>query len=342
MIWMCSFTYFLGIFLRSFSFPFFSSSFCKYYFTMHDAGNDLSMLFRPDLTLEELNEATTYSIWTDDILISSSSAVFDGDTVSFTLPYLEDKEDGNDSDFDACTNDMVVYVATDDHEEKINWTLVDSNTGEVVIKGGPFGVPFGAWFKQRACLPDGDFVFTINVQDSLMLPSFYALYVEGVPFVLSGEGTNFGNSASHSFTLPLVQMPSLAPTKSLSPSSSTVPTRAPSQSFSPSETCSWLIVQVEFDWLLWPISWEIRRILASGDAAVVGEGKDGGAQGAYADSVCLIDGQYEFTISSDWTGRGAVFPGRYSLALLLTGDLIVHGESIREEQRTPFQLPFGA
>lgn len=306
---------------------------------MYDSGNDKSLLWKPGIADVDFQKESMYWIWTDDIIIASSAIVLDGDTMSFTLPFTEDEDDGDDSDYGACYKDMVVHISTNDNPANISWTLVDSNTGEVLVKGGPFEKPFGKWYTTRACLPDGDFVFTINAQDGLSMPSFYSLRVEGTTLVDAGDGTNFGSTASHSFTLPLGQMASSAPTKSSAPSSTMIPTVAPSLSVSPTETCDWVKVQVDYDWTVWAIVWEIRRILPSGDAAVVQEGRDGGVKEAYIKTVCLEEGQYDFAISSEWTGRGAFFPGRYSVVVVSSGDLIAQGEGIGEEQRTSFELP---
>ncbi len=171
-----------------------------------------------------------------------------------------------------------MFVATGEVPETMYWMLADSNTDKGLVKGRPYTEAFGGWYDTKAFLPDGDFVFTINQNEEGLSIFYYVAYVESI---LAFYSELYGGSTfSHSFTLTLVQMSSSSLTESLIPSSSMSPSVASSLLLHYTERCDLIEIVIDFDWVVWPISWAIWMILPSGDE-IMKEGLDGGDQQTY-------------------------------------------------------------
>ena len=91
--------------------------------------------------------------------------VLAGETFSFSLPYTEDEEDGDD--FNACNNDLSVTVFTNERPEDISWEVKEVSSNAVLAKGGQYEQAFGSWYAYFVCLPDGQFEFKINVGEKV-------------------------------------------------------------------------------------------------------------------------------------------------------------------------------
>ncbi|KAL9178625.1 hypothetical protein ACHAXT_001963 [Thalassiosira profunda] len=109
-------------------------------------------------------------------------------------------------------------------------------------------------------------------------------------------------------------------------------------------SCDWVEIMVVYD--RWPhnheTSWDLRRIDASGDLIEVGshstEPSDANSKEPFQrESLCLEDGQYEFTIY-DMGGNG-MESGHYNVTTS-DGTLIVEGARFAREEATSFAIPF--
>jgi len=148
--------------------------------------------------------------------------------------------------------------------------------------------------------------------------------------------------------------PSARPSSSARPSESFAPSTLPSSSArpstssSPTETCYWIDVSVDFDSDSNETSWDVQRINDVGDNIVVKT-----YQGTYDDqymlrqeSMCLEEGQYQFTIYDSY-GDGLAFffddevnslyGGHYNVTSY--GELIVEGAEFIYSETTSFSLP---
>ena len=95
-----------------------------------------------------------YYIIANGIKLGVSSFFFHDEEMTFTLPFEGDEYDG-DKDT-ACADDFFLAIKTDDHPDETNWNVVDNESGDTVLEGGPYALPW-AVYTQRACLPNGNY-----------------------------------------------------------------------------------------------------------------------------------------------------------------------------------------
>jgi hypothetical protein len=142
-----------------------------------------------------------YYIIADDVKLGVSSFFFHDEEMTFSLPFEGDEDDGDNDT--ACADDFFLVVKTDDAPEETSWTVVDNVSGEKVLEGGNYKLPWAVYTK-RACLADGE--YTLNIKDEgkdgmccSKGQGFYMLYNDGQPIVNSdGE---FGSGQSTVFVL---------------------------------------------------------------------------------------------------------------------------------------------
>lgn len=105
-----------------------------------------------------------YYITANDVTLGISSFFFHEERMTFTLPFdapAAEEEDGGDDNGEAvCTDDFFLAIKTDKNPEQTEWNVVDNDTGNQVLKGGPYEVPW-AVYTRRACLPDGNYTFNM-------------------------------------------------------------------------------------------------------------------------------------------------------------------------------------
>ncbi|KAL3811895.1 hypothetical protein ACHAXA_005561 [Cyclostephanos tholiformis] len=81
--------------------------------------------------------------------------------MTFKLPFdAEDTKSGDDGEEMVCTDDFFLAVSTDNNPGETTWNVIDNDTGDEVLAGGPYSLPM-AVYTQRACLPNGSYTFTM-------------------------------------------------------------------------------------------------------------------------------------------------------------------------------------
>jgi len=143
-----------------------------------------------------------YFIYVDNVFVGGSVSFSFNEEVTFPVPY-----DGNDdpnAKYNWCTSDFYLIIVTDQWPWETSWDLADSDTGEIVLSGGPYYRPF-AVHSHRSCLRKGTFIFTIYdlEADGIESPGFYLFYAEDNEIVNTKEQTfSFGNFDSTTFNFP--------------------------------------------------------------------------------------------------------------------------------------------
>lgn len=220
------------------------------------------------------------------------------------------------------------------------------------------------------CLPEGSYKFTIHDSLGDGLDAFfggsYSLTSYGEVIVQGGE---FGTYETTMFDLPfdpssvnvtttttapvsfptypptlstapsLTKYPSASPSKSQRPSTSQTPSHLPSKSLHPTETCYRLNLFVLFGWCTesWT-SWELLGINSNSvyDFVSVTESLE---DGVYDGSLCLPEGEYQFTIYD--SSEVGICYGQGSYNLTSYGNVIMQGGQFRAAgETTMFDLPF--
>lgn len=153
-----------------------------------------------------------YYITANDVTLGVSSFFFHEERMTFTLPFDAEETEYASRDGVAdspgevdtvCTDDFFLAIKTDDNPSQTKWNVIDNDTGNQVLTGGPYELPY-AVYTRRACLPDGSYTFTMTDDggDGVCCndgQGFFVLYKDGEPIVNSdGE---FGNRTSTVFTL---------------------------------------------------------------------------------------------------------------------------------------------
>lgn len=101
-----------------------------------------------------------YYITADGITLGVSTFFFHEEKMTFEIPFNAEEEytDGNATNDTACTDDFYVAIKTDDNPVETSWSVVDKDTGDEVLAGGPYALPW-AVYSHRACLPNGNYTF---------------------------------------------------------------------------------------------------------------------------------------------------------------------------------------
>jgi len=115
-----------------------------------------------------------------------------------------------------------------------------------------------------------------------------------------------------------------------------IPTQTPSISIAPT-MCYGIEISVIYSTgtQIFDTSWELQRIDTFGNALVV-KTYDALSGALHSESLCLSEGEYEFSIF-DWAG----FEGRYNV-MSINGTLIAQGEDFGGRRTKRFSLPFVA
>ncbi len=141
---------------------------------------------------------TGYVITADGIDIGVSTWFFHDEKMTFSLPLVDD-----DINTGFCSDDFLLVIKTDYNPEETHWDVVNNDTGETVLQGGPYFLPQSI-HTQRACLSDGNYTFTLHDDgnDGVCCndgKGFFSLYKNGVEVVDSNG--QFGNKNSATFVL---------------------------------------------------------------------------------------------------------------------------------------------
>jgi hypothetical protein len=142
-----------------------------------------------------------YYIVADGVRLGVSSFFFHEDEMTFTLPFEGDEYDG-DGDTE-CADDFFLVMKTDTNPGETTWEVVDNDTGELVLEGGPYELSNSVYTK-RACMKDGN--YTLNMKDGgndgVCCDKGYGLYMlyNDGELIVSSDG-NYGSGASTTFLL---------------------------------------------------------------------------------------------------------------------------------------------
>mmetsp|Transcript_35006 Transcript_35006/g.64233 ORF Transcript_35006/g.64233 Transcript_35006/m.64233 type:complete len:617 (-) Transcript_35006:461-2311(-) len=118
------------------------------------------------------------------------------------------------------------------------------------------------------------------------------------------------------------------------PSFSITPTARPS-----TETCYWIEIAVVYDEYPYEISWDLQSIGMDGDVVAVKSHTAADGDASHTESICLSEGEYEFTINDSY--GTCCFEGEGLYNVTSYGALIVHGGQFKEEEeKTRFSIPF--
>ena len=176
-----------------------------YEFTISDSGSD---------GLGD-NGKGGYYIAANGITLGVSSFFFHEEKMTFELPFddAEIKEEeysnsgGNAKNDSACTDDFYLAIKTDGNPEETSWNVIDNDTGNQVLAGGPYSLKW-AVYSHRACLPNGNYTFNIvddggdgvdGGDDNSGEKGFFVLSKDGET-VLQSDG-QFGPGTSIVFVL---------------------------------------------------------------------------------------------------------------------------------------------
>jgi len=122
-----------------------------YTFTINDSGGDgLGS-----------NGSGGYYITANDVTLGVSSFFFHEERMTFALPFdggEGEEEDGGSSMAQPCSDDFVLAIKTDKYPNQTTWDVIDNDSGDEVLKGGPYDLPYTV-YTRRACLPHGNYTF---------------------------------------------------------------------------------------------------------------------------------------------------------------------------------------
>ncbi|KAL7449083.1 hypothetical protein ACHAWC_001181 [Mediolabrus comicus] len=112
--------------------------------------------------------------------------------MTFTLPLVDEAESG------VCTDDFLLIIKTDNKPEEMHWDVVDNESGETLLKGGPYSLPQSV-HTHRACLSSGNYTFNMHdsSNDGICCDNgrgFYSLYKDGVEVVDSNGQYGYNES----------------------------------------------------------------------------------------------------------------------------------------------------
>jgi len=130
-----------------------------------------------------------------------------------------------------------------------------------------------------------------------------------------------------------------SPTRSSPPSGSSAPSLIPSLSISPSEICYWIDVSLIYDDHPEETVWEVSRVTEPGSGEIVEAHRwEKFEDPTSTESVCLIEGSYQFVIR-DWDGI-CCDDGEGNYMVSSGSYVIVQGGQFRREEITTFDIPF--
>ena len=133
-----------------------------------------------------------------------------------------------------------------------------------------------------------------------------------IPFI---PGSATSSTITREPTTPPVWTPFPTSTSSLAPTATIQPSPSPTVSPLPTITCYWVDIVVVFDAFPLETSWQIEKIINSGDNKVLKtfNGTSGEENELRNESMCLEGEQtYQFAIYDDY-GDGIIAPGHYNV-----------------------------
>lgn len=138
---------------------------------------------------------TGYIINADGIDFGVSTWFLHEEQMTFSLPLV--------ANIGFCSDDFLLVVKTDDKPEETRWDVVDNDSGETVLRGGPYSLPQSI-HTQRACLSDGNYTFNMHDLGGEGIccdngKGFFSLYKNGAEVVDSNG--QFGTKNSKVFVL---------------------------------------------------------------------------------------------------------------------------------------------
>lgn len=142
-----------------------------------------------------------YYIVADGVKLGVSSFFFHEDEMTFTLPFTGDEYDG-DGETD-CADDFFLVVKTDSNPGETTWNVVDNESGETVMEGGPYELPHSVYTK-RACMTNGNYTFNMKDggKDGVCCDQGYGLYMlynDGE--LIANSNGEYGSGSSTVFLL---------------------------------------------------------------------------------------------------------------------------------------------
>ena len=146
-----------------------------------------------------------YYITANEVTLGVSSFFFHEEKMTFTLPFVPEEEhiSGGEEIDTVCTDDFFLAIKTDGNPNQTSWNVIDNNTEEEVLTGGPYDLPWTV-YTHRACLPNGSYTFNMVDEggDGVCCEDgkgFFMLQKDGKTIVKSdGE---FGSEKSVGFAL---------------------------------------------------------------------------------------------------------------------------------------------
>jgi hypothetical protein len=161
-----------------------------YEFTISDSGGD---------GLGEDGKGGYY-ITADGVTLGVSSFFFHEEKMTFQLPFDAEEENtnGNYKNDTACTDDFYLAIKTDENPKETSWNVVDKDTGDQVLAGGPYALPW-AVYTRRACLPNGRYTFNMLDEggdgiQGISEKGFFVLSKDGETIIQSDGQFGYGNS----------------------------------------------------------------------------------------------------------------------------------------------------
>ena len=115
---------------------------------------------------------------------------------------------------------------------------------------------------------------------------------------------------------------------------------SPSLSSPPTETCYWVDIVIVYDGYEDETSWELERVVGNGiNNELVKSHQAAGGDTAHIESICLQEGEYEFTIYDYDAGICCNYgEGHYNVTS--NGTAIVEGGEFEDSESTTFSIPF--
>ena len=292
------------------------------------------------------NQDGSYLIYRENILMGGSYVFFAEEEFTFSLPYDGDEFDGDGSS--VCSTDFAVGINLDASPQDIYWEVVDDNTGDVVLEGGPYEEAYVV-VTSMACLPDGEYTFTLSVgSQGLLYPYYYLLTVEDKPVVDIDHGHDFGSQQVVSFFLGYSNKPSL-PTPALSTSPTPMFTRAPTAILSPAPTesligkCIDISIAIATDTNTGGskgdvVTWQLT---SEDTGRIILQGGPLGTNKTYNNDQCVTPGVYTFSIT-DSAKNGFEEDCDNCGYFIFTDDVLVGGSVlvIGYNEKFTFSVPY--
>ncbi len=141
-----------------------------------------------------------YYITADGVTLGISSFFFHEEKMTFQLPFNAEEENtkGNNKNDTACTDDFYLAIRTDENPKETSWNVVDKDTGDQILAGGPYALPW-AVYTSRACLPNGNYTFNMLDEGGDGIQGkgekgFFVLSKDGETIIQSNGQFGYGNS----------------------------------------------------------------------------------------------------------------------------------------------------